>query len=90
MAAALWHKRTRYLLISGGGLSMADGARRSSRARRPAFVDRSDFVDHDAVVRHERQVERQPANDRNRERLTAQRARGEALREGAARNRCDE
>jgi hypothetical protein len=68
---------------------MADGARRSSRARRPAFVDRSDFVDHDAVVRHERQVERQPANDRNRERLTAQRARGEARRESAARNRCD-
>ena len=63
-----------------------DGTRRSGRARRAASIGGDDFVDFDEVGRRVRQA----SIERNRARRDEQRARGEGIRENAARNRCDE
>ena len=79
------------LLLSRVGSSMADspggdGTRRSGRARRAASIGGEDFVDLDEVDRRERQA----VSTGYRERLAAQRARGQARRETAVANRHDD
>ena len=74
-------------LFSRAGPSMADspggeGTRRSGRARRAASIGGEDFVDPIEVDRRERAG--------YRERLAAQRARGQARREAAATSRHDD
>ena len=63
-----------------------DGTRRSGRARRAASIGGEDFVDLDEVDRRERQA----VSTGYRERLAAQRARGQARRETAVANRHDD
>ena len=63
-----------------------EGTRRSGRARRPASIGGEDFVDPIEVYCRERQA----ASRGYRERLAAQRARGQARREVAAANRHDD
>ena len=60
--------------------------RRSGRVRQAPSIGGDDFADPDEEARRARQV----SIERNRARRDEQRARGEVIRENAARNRCDE
>ena len=66
--------------------SVGDATRRRSGRVRQASSRGDDFADPDEEARRVRQV----SIERNRARRDEQRARGEVIRENAARNRCDE